>query len=171
MILTERQIKLVELYSEKEKTGLTHQGMAEELGCSTKTVQRELQRPEVVKEIKRIMSLKLDSMLPAVVGTTEEMLGSDSPNTRAKGSEMYLKLSDKMKLEQELNIMERERLLIQDYIQGCMDHSSFLKDIDHKMFIEVCSSVFVDKILLKGYENPPMTKTELNDFCRSIGMN
>lgn len=170
MALTERQLKLAELMAEKDKNKLTQQGMAEILGVSSKTVQRELQKPEVVKEIKRLMNIKLDSMLPAVVGTTEEMLNSDSANTRAKGTEMFLKLNDKLKLEQELSVLDREKTLITDYIEKCVEHSSYLKDIDSKLFLEVCCDVFVDKILLKGYEKPPMTRIELMNFCKEHGI-
>ena len=168
MALTERQLKLAELMAEKDKNKLTHQGMAEILGCSTKTIQRELQKPEVVKEIKRLMNIKLDSMLPAVVGTTEEMLSSENANTRAKGTEMFLKLNDKLKLEQELSVLDREKTLITDYIEKCVEHSSFLKDIDSKLFLEVCCNVFIDRILLKGYSQPPMTRIELNEICERL---
>lgn len=158
------QMLFIDEFVLKGKTGKSNKTIAQEIGVSERTVMRWLNDDEIKREINRRASSVLDTMLPQLINNADNMVHSSNPNERVKGNELVLKLMEKARIQDELTVIERERVLIKDFIESCVTHSSFLKDIDTKLFLEVCLSCFIDEILSKGYEKPPMTAKEIEEF-------
>lgn len=166
-MLNEKQIKFVELYSNKGKSGMTNSTIATELKIDQATIYRWLKNEEVKKAINKECANSIDSMLPQLINNAESMLCSSNANEKAKGTDIALKLMDKVKLQNELTVMDREKILIEHFINKCVESSLFMRDISQKMFLEVCIGGFIDKILLKGYEKSPMTAWELDKVIKN----
>ena len=163
-MISAKQMEFIEEYVLKGKTGKSNKTIAQELGISERTAQRYLENDEVKREINRRCASTLDTLLPQMVSNAEDMLNSTNPNIRAKGQDTVIKLWEKARIQDELTVIERERILIESFIESCVTNSLFLKDIDSKLFLEVCVAHFTETILLKGYERPPMTAREIEDF-------
>lgn len=163
-MINDKQLLFIGEYVMKGKTGKSNKTIGSELGVSERTIMRWLQDDEIKREINRRCANSIDTMLPALISNAENMIHSSNPNERAKGNDMALKLMDRLKVQEELSVIERERILIESFIESCVTNSLFLKDIDSKLFLEVCVAHFTKTILLKGYESPPMTAREIEDF-------
>lgn len=163
MMLNERQKQFVELYSNKEELKLNHVLIAEQLGVSTKTIQRMLKDPEIIKEINKACASRLDRMLPAVVHNTEKMLNSSSSNDRVKGQESFFKLQEKLTRQSEATLLEREQELTHKLVS---DTWELLGDIlGVELFLGVLVDLFKSQIIERGYSNK-INIVELEKFCR-----
>lgn len=164
MALKEKQLLFIDEYVNKGKTGKSNSTIATEIGVSLRTVQRYLEDEEVKREINRRASSVLDTMIPHLITNAESLLCSSNANDKAKGNDIALKLMDKLSVSNEVAIIDREKILVKEFIEKAVTNSIFLKDIDHNMFLEVCCSVFINEILLKGYNKHSMTRREIEEF-------
>ncbi|WP_404989341.1 PX domain-containing protein [Clostridium culturomicium] len=170
-MLNEIKQRLVEEYVNKGKTGKSNKSIAQELGISERTLFRYLQEDEVKRAINKSIANSIDSLLPQLINNAETMIHSSNPSEKAKGNDLAIQLMQKVKVKEELSVLEREKSLIEKFIESCVTHSSFLKDIDSRLFLEVCVSQFTEAILLKGYEKPPMTRREIEEFIEEAQKN
>ncbi len=113
MALSEVKQKLCELYAFKDDLKLNHELIAVELGISTKSIQRYLKEPEVIQEINRICTSRLDRLIPTLTANTESLLNSKSSADKVKGMDSYWKLQEKMDRIQAGTSISREQELIQ----------------------------------------------------------
>ncbi|MDU2459633.1 MAG: hypothetical protein E7D28_06700 [Clostridium sp.] len=113
MALSEVKQKLCELYAFKDDLKLNHELIAVELGISTKSIQRYLKEPEVIQEINRICTSRLDRLIPTLTSNTESLLNSKSSADKVKGMDSYWKLQEKMDRIQAGTSISREQELIQ----------------------------------------------------------
>lgn len=163
-MINDKQLLFISEYIMKGKTGKSNKTIGSELGVSERTIMRWLQDDEIKREINRRCANSIDTMLPALISNAENMIHSSNPNERAKGNDMALKLMDRVKVQEELSVIEREKVLIEKFIESSVTHSSFLKDIGTELFLGVCVACFTKEILLKGYERPSMTAKEIEEF-------
>lgn len=165
-MLNEKKLQFCELYANKESLKLNHQGIAERLDISTKTIQRWLKEEEVIQEINKICASNLDRMLPSVVHNTEAMLSSSSANDRLKGQESFFKLQEKINRTQEANIVSRELKIVEKLVSELWSN---LGDVlGAKLFIDTVTGVVVEHVIKKGYDT--LKVEDINKFCKEHGI-
>lgn len=146
-MLNEKKQAFCELYANKEDLKLTHEGIALELGISTKTIQRWLKEPEVIQEINKVCASRLDRLVPVLASNTEKLLNSKSANDKVKGMDTYWKLQDKLDRASQGNQISREKELIQEAGKTWIDimGKDCQPDLLINLFMESVKWVFDEK--------------------------
>lgn len=165
-MLNEKKQLFCELYANKEDLKLTHEGIALELGISTKTIQRWLKEPEVIQEINKICASRLDRLVPVLASNTEALLNSKSANDKVKGMDTYWKLQEKLDRSSQGNQISRETELIQE--AGKMWIKIMGEDCPPDLLIKLFMGS-VKEVLDEKYKNK-ISEQEIEKFLQEHGI-
>lgn len=102
-MINEKQKIFIELWANKEKTGMTAEEIAIEVGVTKKTLYNWLKVKEITEEINKIAVANLDAVIPAIAHQTEKMINSGRSADVVKGAEMFFKIQDKLQMKNSLN--------------------------------------------------------------------
>jgi len=166
MALSEIKQKLCKLYAFKDDLKLTHDLIAVELGVSTKSIQRYLKEPEVIKEINRICASRLDRLIPTLTANTESLLNSKSSADKVKGMDTYWKLQEKLDRVQAGAALSREQELIQKLVFEIIQN---FKDIFEPVELIKFTIDFVADYVIKNEYQNKVSMDEVNRILQEHG--
>lgn len=75
-MINEKQKVFIELWANKEKSGMIAEEIALEVGVTKKTLYNWLKVKEITEEINKIAVANLDAVIPAIAHQTEKMINS-----------------------------------------------------------------------------------------------
>lgn len=170
-MISEKQQIFIELWANKEKSGMTAEQIAIEVGVTKKTLYNWLKIKEITEEINRIAVANLDAVIPAIAHQTEKLINSGRSADIVKGAEMFFKIQDKLQMKESLNSRSIE---MEKFEKGLGKYLELLPKLfgtdllGQKLVIEMYAKAVIDDITKKPVEN--MTEADINSFLLEHGV-
>ena len=169
-MLNQKQKIFIELWANKEKTGMTAEQIALEVGVTKKTLYNWLKIKEITEEINKIAVSNLDAVIPAIAHQTEKMINSGRSADVVKGAEMFFKIQDKLHMKESLNSRSVEMAKFEKGLNMYLEALPELFGTDklgQKLCVEMFAKAVVDDIRKKPIDN--FTEADVDKFLREHG--
>jgi len=169
-MITEKQKVFIELWANKEKSGMTAEEIALEVGVTKKTLYNWLKIKEVTEEINKIAVANLDAVIPAIAHQTEKMINSGRSADVVKGAEMFFKIQDKLQMKESLNSRSIE---MQKFEKGLSMYLEVLPELfgtdllGQKLAIRMYAIAVIEDIRRNPIDN--ITEADINRFLAEHG--
>lgn len=169
-MINEKQKIFIELWANKEKTGMTAEQIALEVGVTKKTLYNWLKVKEITEEINKIAVANLDAVIPAIAHQTEKMINSGRSVDVVKGAEMFFKIQDKLQMKESLNSRSIEMAKFERGTEMFLNALPELFGTD-EIGLKLASEMFGIAIISDIRRNPIETinEAEINKFLREHG--
>lgn len=164
-MINEKQKIFIELWANKEKTGMTAEEIALEVGVTKKTLYNWLKVKEITEEVNKIAVANLDAVIPAIAHQTEKMINSGRSADVVKGAEMFFKIQDKLQMKDSLNSRSIEMEKFKEGLSMFLNSLPELFGVDEiglKLASEMFGMAVVGEIRRNPIEN--ITDADIDKF-------
>lgn len=164
-MINEKQRVFIELWANKEKSGMTAEQIALEVGVTKKTLYNWLKIKEVTEEINKIAVANLDAVIPAIAHQTEKMINSGRSADVVKGAEMFFKIQDKLQMKESLNSRSIEMAKFEKGLNMYLELIPELFGTDllgQKLAIRMYAMAVIEDIRRNPIDN--ITEADINRF-------
>lgn len=132
---SEKQLQAIELIAVSEVEGLTHLEIAEQIGVSTKTIQRWKKDTQLMREVqKRVLEL-MAMQSPKVLKNTLDLLDSKDLRMKVQGQQFFDKSMDRLE-QLKAEDKEQESKIDVEYFLNEIGVGSLEKAHDKKRFLQ-----------------------------------
>lgn len=169
-MINEKQKVFIELWANKEKTGMTAEEIALEVGVTKKTLYNWLKIKEIQEEVNKIAVSNLDAVIPAIAHQTEKMINSGRSADVVKGAEMFFKIQDKLHMKESLNSRSVEMAKFERGAEMFLNALPELFGTDElglKLASEMFGVAIIEDIRKKPIDN--FTEADIDKFLREHG--
>ena len=164
-MINEKQKIFIELWANKEKTGMTAEEIALEVGVTKKTLYNWLKVKEITEEVNKKAVANLDAVIPAIAHQTEKMINSGRSADVVKGAEMFFKIQDKLQMKDSLNSRSIEMEKFKEGLSMFLNSLPELFGVDEiglKLASEMFGMAVVGEIRRNPIEN--ITDADIDKF-------
>ena len=167
-----KQKVFIELWANKEKTGMTAEEIALEVGVTKKTLYNWLKIKEITEEVNKIAVANLDAVIPAIAHQTEKMINSGRSADIVKGAEMFFKIQDKLQMKDSLNSRSVEMEKFKEGLSMFLNALPKLFGTD-EVGIKLASEVFGMAVISDIRRNPieNITDGDIDKFLLKNSIN
>lgn len=169
-MINEKQKVFIELWANKEKSGMIAEEIAIEVGVTKKTLYNWLKVKEITEEINKIAVANLDAVIPAIAHQTEKMINSGRSSDVVKGAEMFFKIQDKLQMKESLNSRSVEMVKFEKGIELFLNALPELFGVD-EIGLKLASEMFGMAVIGDIRRNPikNITDSDIDKFLREHG--